>query len=90
MKAINVNYNTNKDIIKAGKDKKIEDWFDVCEKFNNDVHRIREVSEYEDYTSLYECFDENNSSFFYLVKEDNEELYKIRRKNRLRGLGLEK
>ncbi|MBT3310945.1 MAG: hypothetical protein HN737_08700 [Desulfobacterales bacterium] len=89
MKAINVNYNTDKEIIKAGKDKIIEDWSDVCEKFNNDVHRIREVSDYEEYTSLYECFDEDNVSFFYLVRED-EELYKIRRKNRLRGLGLAK
>jgi len=89
MKAIKVNYKTDKDIIEAGKGEIVEDWLDICDKFNNDVHRIREVSDYEGYTSLYECFDDDNVSSFYLVRE-NEELYKIRRKNRLRGLGLEK
>lgn len=89
MKAIKVNYQADKDIIETGKDEIVEDWIDVCEKFDNDVHKVRDVSDHEGYTSLYECFDDDNISFFYLVGEDKD-LYKVRRKNRFRSLGLDK
>ncbi len=89
MKAIKVNYKTDKDIIEAGKGEIVEDWLDICDKFNNDVHKVRDVTDHEEYTSLYECFDDDSVSFFYLVRED-EELYKVRKKHRFRSLGLDK
>jgi hypothetical protein len=89
MKAIKVNYQVGKDIIEKGKDESVEDWLDVCDNFNNDVHKVRHVSGHKGYTSLYECFDDDNVSSFYMVAED-EDLYSVRKKNRLRSLGLDK
>jgi hypothetical protein len=63
-----------------------EDWVAVCERFNDDVHRLRDVADQGQYTGLYACFDEENARFFYLVQEDAT-LKRLRRKVFLGKLG---
>jgi len=64
-----------------------ENWLDVCQHFNDDVHRIEDVAGSEKYTALYECFDDDNHSVLYLV-EETEELKRVRRQRFRRHLGL--
>jgi hypothetical protein len=59
----------------------------VCKKFNDDVSRIKDVTDLKSYTGLFECFDDANNSFFYLVQEDKE-LYRMKHKHLYNNLGL--
>ena len=76
---------TKKATIKKGAAK--EDWVSVCEKFNDDVSRVCDISDIEGYAGLFECFDDHNTSFFYLVKEDKK-LYQLKHRHFLDNLGL--
>lgn len=63
-----------------------ENWVDVCDKFFGDVHRIRDFNK-DTYTGLYECFDDDNNPFYYIV-EEGDTLKKLRRKNFNEKIGL--
>ncbi|MEA1966918.1 MAG: hypothetical protein U9N77_01670 [Thermodesulfobacteriota bacterium] len=86
MKSIEAEIVKDSTTIKIKKDAKEEDWIAVCTKFNNDVERVRDVKDQKDFTALYECFDDDNKNFFYLVKEDKK-LYSLRRKHFLNNIG---
>jgi hypothetical protein len=63
-----------------------EPWDAVCERYDNDVQRIKDVSDHEGYSALYACYDENNQPVYYVVEED-EALMKLRQKTFLSKLG---
>ena len=87
MKSIRAEFEEMSKKISIKKDAKEEDWAKVCQKFNDDVSRICDVKDQEDYTGLFECFDDENKRFFYLVKEDKD-LYRMKRKRFYDNLGL--
>lgn len=66
-----------------------EAWDSVCEHFDHDVHRIRDVADHPPYTALYACYDEDNKPTYYLVEEDRQ-LSKMRRRVFLTKLGHSK
>ena len=86
MKSILADY--DKDIRKATvhADAQPEDWVKVCTRFNDDVHRISDITDIEGFTALYQCFDDDNRSIFYLVNEDKS-LFRLRRKHFLKNIG---
>jgi hypothetical protein len=86
MKAMRVKFEKEKDTIETIDDGTEEDWIDVCENFDNDVHRIRDVEGHPPYNALYACYDEGNKPSYYLVKEDRQ-LDKVRHKVFLKKLG---
>lgn len=86
MKSLYVNFNAATQAIDFIDNASPEPWDAVCEKFDNDVRRIKTVSESEGYTALYACYDENNQPVYYLVEED-EALMKLRKKIFLSKLG---
>lgn len=89
MRALRVDFNKDKDEISRIEDQKEEDWVMVCERFDNDVHRICDSVGQEGYTALYGCFDEDDNPSYYLVEEDHQ-LEKIRHKVFLNKLGRQK
>ncbi|MFH2091692.1 MAG: hypothetical protein ABIJ31_04940 [Pseudomonadota bacterium] len=88
MKSVQAEYEETSKKISIKQGATVEDWAVVCNTFNDDVSRICDVSDQEDYTGLFECFDEKNNRFFYLVKEDKD-LYRKKHKHFLQNLGLE-
>jgi len=88
MKSIQAEFEEISKKITIVKDAKEEDWAMVCRKFNDDVSRICDVMDQADYTGLFECCDNDNKRFFYLVKEDKN-LYRMKRRHFLDNLGLE-
>ena len=89
MKSIPAEFDEASKKISIKKDAAEEDWVAVCERFNDDVSRICDVSDMDDYTGLFECFDDANKRHYYLVKEDRM-LHRIKRKHFRSNLGLEK
>ncbi len=87
MESIQAQFKEKSKKITIEKDAKTEDWAAVCKKFNDDVSRICDVTDQEDYTGLFECFDDDNKRFFYLVKEDKN-LYRMKHKHFFDNLGL--
>ena len=87
MKSILAEFEEASKKITIKKDAIAEDWVAVCRKFNDDVSRICDVTDQEDYTALFECFDDANRRFFYLVKEDKD-LYRMKHKHFFDNLGL--
>ena len=87
MKSIQAEFEETSKKITVKKDAKEEDWAAVCRKFNDDVSRICDVTDHEDYTGLFECFDDHNKRFFYLVKED-QNLYRMKHKHFLENIGI--
>ncbi|MCF6245925.1 MAG: hypothetical protein L3J69_01060 [Desulfobacula sp.] len=87
MKSILVDFEETSKQITIKKNAKEENWVLVCEKFNDDVSRICDVTDQKDYTGLFECLDDNNTRFFYLVKEDKK-LYQMKHKYFFDNLGL--
>jgi hypothetical protein len=79
MRALRVEYNTDTEKISHIAKQKTEDWITVCERFNNDVHRICDIKDRDMYTALYQCYDDDNKPSYYLVEEDRQ-LDKVRRK----------
>ncbi|MBU8848199.1 MAG: hypothetical protein KOO64_01580 [Desulfobacterales bacterium] len=88
MKSIQAEFKEASKKITIKKNASEEDWAAVCQKFNDDVSRICDVTDKKDYTGLFECFDDDNNRFFYLVKEDKD-LYRMKRKRFFDNIGLE-
>lgn len=86
MKSLQVQYDKAEDKLTFIKKQSKEEWVDVCERFDNDVHRLRDEKAHPPYTGLYECFDEDNNPTYYLV-EESAELRKIRQQVFLSKLG---
>ena len=87
MKSIQAEFEETSKKITIAKDAKEEDWATVCRKFKDDVSRICDAIDQEDYTGLFECCDDDNRRFFYLVKEDKN-LYRIKHKHFFDNIGL--
>jgi len=87
MKSIQAEFEKTSKKITIKKDAQEEDWPVVCRKFNDDVSRVCDVTDQGDYTGLFECFDDDNRRFFYLVKEDKN-LYRMKRKRFFDNIGL--
>lgn len=87
MKSIQVKFEEKLKKITIAKNAVEEDWAAVCKKFNDDVSRILDVTDKKEYTGLFECFDDKNKRFFYLVREDKK-LYQMKHKRFLDNLGL--
>ena len=88
MKSIQAEFEKSSKKISIKKGAKEENWVAVCERFNDDVSRVCDVTNQKEYTGLFECFDDNNTCFYYLVKEDKD-LYKIKHRHFLDNIGLE-
>ena len=86
MKSLNVNFDEATQTIDFIETASSEPWDVVCERFDNDVQRIKNVADQNEYTALYACYDEDNRAVYYLVEED-EALMKLRRKTFLSKLG---
>ena len=86
MKALSVTYDDAADSVTQPADVQGEDWAEVCERFDGDVHRLRDAGEVAGYTALYVCFDEDNQPAHYLVAEDAE-LLRARQRVFLSKLG---
>lgn len=87
MESVRVDYNREEDKINAIDGAVPEIWIEVCGKYNDDVHRVRDITDMGPYSGLYECIDDNNEEFYYIVEEDNA-LYKYKRRNVYNKLGL--
>jgi len=86
MQALKIKYKEADQAIEPLENASPEPWDVVCERYGNDVRRIRDVNDRETYTAVYACYDENNQPNYYLVEED-EALMRIRRKTFLSKLG---
>lgn len=86
MKAQQVQYDQDNDTIERVNDPPEKDWVEVCERFDNDVQRVRDVQDQPPYTALYVCFDPDNRPVHFLVQEDRQ-LNKLRHKVFYRKLG---
>ena len=86
MQALKIEYNEADGAIEPVKEASQEPWDVVCERYDNDVRRVRDVDDREAYTAVYACYDENNQPVYYLVEED-EALSRMRRKTFLSKLG---
>ena len=86
MQSIHVDYNETTEAVTRIETASPEPWEAVCQRFDNDVHRIMGVNDQAGYTALYVCYDENNLPVYYLV-EENETLAKLRRRTHLSKLG---
>ena len=70
MKALQVNYDKESDTCTPINAQTDEDWAEVCERFDHDVHRLRSETTHPPYTGLYACFDDDNQPSYFLVEED--------------------
>jgi hypothetical protein len=86
MKSLHVHYDEATERIEPVGSAGVEDWVAVCARFNDDVHRIRDIRDQGEYTGLYACIDEENATFFFLVQEDAT-LKQLRRRVFLGKLG---
>jgi hypothetical protein len=86
MKSLHVNLDEATQTIEPIDNASQEAWDDICDRFNNDVRRIKTVSDPAGYNALYACYDENNQPVYYLV-EENDMLTKLRQRNFLDKLG---
>ena len=88
MKSLHVTYDEANDSVTSIDDAKEEEWPEVCERFDDDVRRVKSVEHSEGYTALYICFDSENFPFYYLVQEDAR-LKRLQHKVFLSKLGME-
>ena len=86
MQSLHVKFNEATQAVDPVENASPESWDAVCERFDNDVRRIKAVSEPKGYTALYACYDDNNQPVYYLV-EESEALTKLRQKIFLSKLG---
>ncbi len=86
MKSIQAEFKKDPHKIKIKAKAAQENWIEVCSRFNDDVERVCDVNDLGDYTGLYQCFDEANKSFFYLVEEDKA-LFRMKRRHFLDNIG---
>ena len=88
MKSIQAEYDESSKKISVREGAEPESWVDVCRKFNDDVSRICDVTDMEGYTGLFECFDDANKGFYYLV-EENKALFRMKQRHFRGNLGLD-
>ncbi|MEE4113149.1 MAG: hypothetical protein V2I40_10065 [Desulfobacteraceae bacterium] len=69
MKSLPVNFNEATQAVERIDNASQAPWVDICERFNNDVRRIKTVSDPEGYNALYACYDDDNQPVYYLVEE---------------------
>ena len=86
MQSIQVEFDPATQTVSSSEGAAPEPWESVCERFDNDVHRIMDVADNADYDALYACYDEDNQPVYFLV-EEGEALTKLRRKTFLSKLG---
>jgi hypothetical protein len=86
MKAIQVNYDSKTEVVTVNADAASRDWQDVCETYDDDVHRVRDVDDHPGYSGLYVCYDKGNQPHHFLVAEDAA-LQRLRRRTFLKKLG---
>lgn len=86
MESLQVQYDKTKDKLSLIEKQSKEAWVDVCVRFDNDVHRLKDETAHPPFTGLYECFDEDNQPAYFLVEEDDQ-LRKIRQQVFLSKLG---
>ena len=86
MKSLHVNFNEATQAVEPIDNASQEPWEDICERFNNDVRRIKTVSDPKGYNAIYACYDENNQPVYYLV-EERDVLTKLRHRTFLDKLG---
>jgi hypothetical protein len=70
MKAQQVRYDQDADAIDSPEDQAPEDWVEVCDRYDNDVQRVRDVQDRPPFTALYACYDPDNRPVYFLVEED--------------------
>lgn len=87
MKSIQAEFETSSKKITIAENAKEEDWAAVCTRFNDDVSRVCDVNDIQDYTGLFECFDDHNQRLYYLVREDKN-LYRLKRRHFYDNLGI--
>lgn len=86
MKSLRIEYDPETGTIDLLADASPEAWDKICERYDNDVQRIKTIADRDDYTALYACYDEDNRPVYFLV-EEGEELARMRRKTFLSKLG---
>ncbi len=86
MKSLQVHFNEATQAIEPIDNAPQESWEEICERFNNDVKRIKTVSDPRGYNAMYACYDENNQPVYYLV-EERDVLTKLRHRTFLDKLG---
>lgn len=88
MKTIEIEYDEASAKVEPKEGAVEKDWVRLCQDFNDDVHRIADVTDQGDYTAVYACFDEDDRKFYYMV-EEKKDLYRIKRSTFLGKLGLD-
>jgi len=83
---LQINFDKDSDEIDLIEDQAEENWIEVCERYDDDVHRIRSISGPSPFTAVYTCYDEDNNPSYFLVEEDSK-LDKMRHKIFLDKLG---
>jgi hypothetical protein len=86
MKSLRIEYDLESGTIDLLPEASPEAWDEICERYDNDVQRIKSISDRDNYTALYACYDEDNRPVYYLV-EEGEDLARMRRKTFLSKLG---
>lgn len=86
MKSLHVLFNEATQAIESIDNASQEPWDDVCDRFNNDVRRIKTVTDSKGYNAIYACYDENNQPVYYLV-EESDDLTRLRQRTFLDKLG---
>jgi hypothetical protein len=86
MQCLHVNYDPDSQHVSSIAEASPEPWEDVCERFDDDVHRIMDHAGQAGYTALYACYDEDNRPVYYLV-EEGAALTKLRHRTFLGKLG---
>ncbi|MCF8090898.1 MAG: hypothetical protein K9K40_00375 [Desulfotignum sp.] len=87
MKCIQADYDDASQKFFIAKNAKIEDWAAVCRRFNDDVERVGDISDQNDYTGVYVCNDDTGTKVFYLVREDKA-LFRMKRRHFFDKIGL--
>ena len=88
MKSLHVKYDEKNGAIERIGDASPEVWEEVCDRFDNDVSRIKTVTDQKGYNTLFVCHDEENRPEYYLVEVDDT-LSKLRGRTFRRKLGME-
>ena len=87
MKCIQADYDDALQKYVMAEKARTEDWAAVCSRFDDDVERIGDVSDLDDYTGVYACTDATGKKVFYLVREDKA-LFRMKRRHFFDKIGL--
>jgi len=86
MEAIQVDFDSETAAVTVTAEAAPRNWQDICESYDNDVHRVRDVDDHPGYTGLYVCYDQDNQPHHYIVAEDAA-LQRLRRRTFFKKLG---